>query len=99
MIRRAGHRTTTSGGATQTAKGRKSNKSFVLGKDSPTKSAPEGQLQPSEAGRAVRRTVAELDQQRKSIDALIADAANGRDFKPAELLALQAKVYRYGQQL
>lgn len=35
----------------------------------------------------------------RAVDRVIAQAAGGRDFSPAELIAIQARVYRYTQEL
>ncbi|PIE19066.1 MAG: hypothetical protein CSA65_03230 [Proteobacteria bacterium] len=45
------------------------------------------------------RALQDLEQQRKRIDKLLAQAASGRNFSPQQLLKLQATVYRYGQDL
>ena len=45
------------------------------------------------------RSVAGLEQRRESIDRVIRRAARGQTFAPTELLALQAQVYVYSQQM
>jgi hypothetical protein len=48
---------------------------------------------------SVGRLVTDLETQRKDIDRMIKQAARGRNFSPAELLVLQAKVYTYSQEM
>lgn len=51
------------------------------------------------AGPTMPQALQDLEQQRKRIDKLLAQAAGGRSFSPQQLLKLQATVYRYGQDL
>ena len=48
---------------------------------------------------SVATMVSDLERQRRGIDRLIQQAARGRNFSPAELLVLQARVYTYGQEM
>ena len=54
---------------------------------------------PSRAAQALKATITDLEKQRKRVDRLIAQASAGRNFSPAELIALQANVYRYAQEM
>jgi hypothetical protein len=47
----------------------------------------------------LRRILVELEQQRARLDAAVRQAAAGRSFSTAELIALQARVYAYGESL
>ncbi len=47
----------------------------------------------------MRRAFAELETQRESIDTMIDQAMGGRSFSPKELLAMQARVYVYSEEM
>ncbi|MBN2493192.1 MAG: hypothetical protein JXR96_01270 [Deltaproteobacteria bacterium] len=48
---------------------------------------------------AADRVLGELDAGRRRLDSIIAQARSGRSFRPGELLAMQAEVYRIGEQV
>jgi len=48
---------------------------------------------------SVSQLVSDLEQQRRDIDRLIGQATRGRSFSPAQLLALQSRVYTYSQEM
>ena len=52
----------------------------------------------SSEGRLIR-LIGDLERQRQRIDHAIARAAGGAAFSPAQLVALQAQVYRYSTEL
>lgn len=45
------------------------------------------------------RAIEDIDQQRDAIDRLVERARRGDRFTPAQLLAMQAQVYRYSQKI
>lgn len=58
---------------------------------------------PVRQGRSFREALDELTQSissgERAVDRVIAQAAAGRDFSAPELIAIQARVYRYTQEL
>jgi hypothetical protein len=62
---------------------------------------PEGQLRresSNESGPA-EKIIDRIDAGRKKLDWIIAQANSGRSFQPRELLAMQAEVYRAGEEI
>jgi hypothetical protein len=53
---------------------------------------------PAEAA-SVRRLLVDIDRQREQLDRAIRQAAAGKSFSPAELCALQLRLYTYGESL
>jgi hypothetical protein len=51
----------------------------------------------AEAGAGVRRVLERAVTAENRVDSLVRAAAGGKTFSPAELLALQATVFRYSQ--
>jgi hypothetical protein len=69
---------------------------------SPSPSSTRTQRAPgaeSAASESVRRYLLDVDQQRAQLDRAIQQAMSGRTFSPAELCALQLRVYQYGENL
>jgi hypothetical protein len=76
-------------------------KTVLEGKPPPAVTAPPA-AQPAAQSAApstwlVRRTLERAVSAERNIDTLLAAAARGKTFSPAELLALQAAVFRYSQ--
>jgi len=78
---------------------------------SPARAAPKGQrfhevLSQQTIGKPTRPqtnlaqgAISRLDEGRRRLDEIIAQARSGKTFKPHELLALQAEVYRISEEL
>ncbi len=54
---------------------------------------------PHEVAEQVRGAVRDLARGAADVDRIVRQAMAGRDFSPQELIAIQAKVYRYTQEL
>ena len=73
-------------------------KTVLAGKSAPGHGAPPPQPPPPiPASTAVRGVLERAVAAERNLDALLASAARGKTFSPAELLALQATVFRYSQ--
>jgi hypothetical protein len=73
-------------------------KTVLAGKPAPGHGAPPPQPPPPiPASTAVRGVLERAVAAERNLDTLLASAARGKTFSPAELLALQATVFRYSQ--
>jgi hypothetical protein len=73
-------------------------KTVLTGKSAPGHGAPPPlPPPPMPASTAVRGVLERAVAAERNLDTLLASAARGKTFSPAELLALQATVFRYSQ--
>lgn len=60
---------------------------------------PAGQSEPPPLSQQLAQSLADLEGQRRALDQALAAAKRGRSFDVAELISLQAKVYRYAHEM